>query len=335
MRLAVIGVGRWGRHFARLFAHHPAIELVALVDHQRSRLQTVATELQLPTTVRLENDFEQLIRSTELDAVVIATPVTSHFGLIQMALRQGLHVLAEKPLTLLPSDCLALTQLARAQGVQLFVDHTYGFHPAVQRGAGAGAIADLGTLRYGYATRSHLGPVRQDVDVLWDLAIHDLAIFNCWLGQRPQQVQAQGQSWLQAGIADVVWATLIYSDGFRATCHWSWDNPDKQRRLGVVGDRGTLLLDEMNITAPLQIYWGESCQNESGSFAPKNLHSEVLTFPAQEPLQNVCDRFIESIQTGQTPMIASGQIATGLVEVLQALTRSLQAGGVVQTIASQ
>lgn len=333
IRLAVIGVGRWGRHFARLFAHHPAIELVALVDHQRSRLQTVVTELQLPTAVGLEHDFEQLIRSTELDAVVIATPATSHFGLIQTALRQGLHVLAEKPLTLLPADCLALTQLAQAQGVQLFVDHTYGFHPAVQRGAGA--IAELGMLRYGYATRSHLGPVRQDVDVLWDLAIHDIAIFNCWLGQRPQQVQAQGQSWLQAGIADVVWATLIYPNGFRATCHWSWDNPDKQRRLGIVGDRGTLLFDEMNTTAPLQIRWGESCQNENGVFISENLHREVLTFLAQEPLQTVCDRFIESIQTGQTPMIASGQIATGLVEVLQALTRSLQAGGTMQTIASQ
>lgn len=331
IRLAVIGVGRWGRHFVRLFAQHPAVELVALVDHQRSHLRAIAKALQLPATVQLDTDLATVLETAQLDAVVIATPATSHLALIQTALRQGLHVLAEKPLTLQVADCLTLTHLAQTQGVQLFVDHTYGFHPAVQRGRAA--ILDLGPLRYGYATRSHLGPVRQDVDVLWDLAIHDLTIFNRWLGQSPDQVQAHAQSWLQSGIADVVWATLVYPGGFQVTCHWSWGNPDKQRRLGIVGDRGTLLFDELNPTAPLQIRWGESCPTGQGGFVPEKVHDESLSINPQEPLQNVCARFVESIETGHCPAIASGAMATRLVAVLEALARSLLAGGGVQTVA--
>ncbi|MGB0562165.1 MAG: Gfo/Idh/MocA family protein, partial [Spirulinaceae cyanobacterium] len=197
IRLAVIGVGRWGRHFARLFAQHSAVELVALVDPHRERLEAVQTQLQLASTVQLWTETTQAW-GRDLDAVMIATPAITHQDLIQTALRQGLHVLAEKPLTLTAADCRALTELATQQGRQLFVDHTYCFHPAVVRGQAV--IPQLGTCRYGYATRTNLGPVRQDVNALWDLAIHDLAIFNTWLGQTPQRVRAWGQTWLQTEL---------------------------------------------------------------------------------------------------------------------------------------
>ncbi|MEM8637466.1 MAG: Gfo/Idh/MocA family oxidoreductase [Cyanobacteria bacterium P01_G01_bin.54] len=334
IRLAVIGVGRWGQHFARLFAQHSAVELVALVDPHRERLQAVQAQLQLPNRVGLWTDVAQVWAETMvLDAVMIATPATTHRNLIQTALQRGYHVLAEKPLTLEAADCLALTALAQQQGKQLFVDHTYGFHPAMERGKTV--IPQLGTCRYGYATRTNLGPIRQDVDALWDLAIHDLAMFNLWLGQTPQRVRAWGGSWLQPGLADMVWATLHYPDGFEATCHWSWDNPDKQRRLGIVGDRGTLVFDEMHGAAPLQVFWGHSQPRPDGGYHSEPIQAEALTFAEQEPLQRVCDRFLENIHTGQTDAAASGDLATQLVQILQALERSLASGSIWQAVESE
>jgi predicted dehydrogenase len=168
-------------------------------------------------------------------------------------------VLAEKPLTLKLSESQALCDLAQQQQRQLVIDHTYLFHPVVETGQQVIAKGKLGDLRYGYAARTHLEPVRPDVDALWDLAIHDIAIFNTWLGQTPIQVQATGTVWLQpdrefetdriqdltpisnSGLSDIVMATLTYPNGFRAFLHLCWLNPDKQRRLGVVGSEGTLI----------------------------------------------------------------------------------------------
>lgn len=330
VKIAVIGVGRWGQHFARLFAQHPGFELVALVDHNHQRCEAVRDKLQLPHTVKLLPDLASLLTQASVSAVMVATPAVSHYELIHTALSQGLHVLAEKPLTLNAANCLTLTQLATHQNVRLFVDHTYLFHPVIK--PGSNAIAQLGNLRYGYATRTNLGPVRLDVDALWDLAIHDLALFNHWLGALPTAVRAWGQTWLQpqAALHDSVWATLHYPSGFTANCHWCWNNPDKQRRFGVVGDRGTLLFDEMNRANPLQILWGESKLSETGHYLPHNLHTESWVLPNQEPLQIVCDRFFESIQTGQVPPEATGETAATLVNILQGLTRSLQTGETIQ-----
>ena len=210
------------------------------------------------------------------------------------------------------------------------VDHTYLFHPAVERGQVIISGDKLGDLRYGYASRTHLGPVRQDVDALWDLAIHDIAIFNYWLNQTPVTVEARGTVWLQPnpspGLADLVWATLNYASGFQAYIHLCWLNPDKQRSLTVVGSRGSLIFDEMSRDAPLTILHGE-LKHEDKQFIPVNQRQEILEIPKQEPLYKVCDRFISSI-IHHTPIeISSGWLGTELVNILSALTTSLQLGG--------
>jgi predicted dehydrogenase len=181
----------------------------------------------------------------------------------------------------------------------------------------------LGELRYGYASRTHLGPVRQDVDALWDLAIHDLAIFNYWLDETPISVQAQGTTWLQSGLADVVWATLTYPSGFKAYLHWCWLNTDKQRRLSVVGTQGSLIFDEMSSNEPLVLQHGYF----QDPYIPTGVAKEVIPVEKGEPLKNVCARFIESIQTQRVESRSSGQVATDLVRVLKGLSLSLQQDG--------
>ncbi|MCX7594177.1 MAG: Gfo/Idh/MocA family oxidoreductase, partial [Fischerella sp.] len=256
------------------------------------------------------------------------------------------HVLAEKPLTLDPRECWELCQLAEKQQRQLMVDHTYLFHPAIERGQAVVEGGELGDLRYGYACRTHLGPVRQDVDVLWDLAIHDVAIFNTWLGQKPVSVQALGRVWLQgenprwgepqverkpypvtpSSLSDLVWVTLTYSNGFQAYIHLCWLNPDKQRRLAVVGSRGCLIFDEMSAKSPLTLMQGE-LEVQGNKFMPVNQRRQVLQVETGEPLKRVCDRFVRCVHSNTPCMISSGWVGTELVEILAALTESLNQGG--------
>ncbi|MBE9125911.1 Gfo/Idh/MocA family oxidoreductase, partial [Coleofasciculus sp. LEGE 07081] len=196
VRIVVLGVGRWGKHLVRNFWEHPDAQLVAVIDPHPERLTAIREQFSLDTDVVLATDWGSVRERTDIDAVVVATPAATHYSLIRDALQQGYHVLAEKPLTLDVAECIQLYHFAQQQQRQLMVDHTYLFHPAVEGGKAVMQSGRLGELRYGYAARTNLGPVRQDVDALWDLAIHDIAIFNTWLGLLPIEVQATGKVWL-------------------------------------------------------------------------------------------------------------------------------------------
>jgi predicted dehydrogenase len=349
--IVVVGVGRWGVHLVRHFSQHPQTNLLAIVDRKPERLPAVQQQFNLDlSSVVLAKDWSEVRQLPAIQAVAIATPASTHYSLIKDALNQGYHVLAEKPLTLDPKECLELCRLAEQKQRQLMVDHTYLFHPAVQRGKEA--IAALGKLRYGYAARTHLGPVRSDVDALWDLAIHDLCIFNFWLGKNPIQVQATGKIWLQRsenatnsnnsqeittknqlfsqGLADFVTVTLTYPSGFEAQIHLCWCNPDKQRRVCVVGSQGTLIFDEMSPNAPLMIQHGFLEQNNQ-TWQPVRQKSEVIAVPPGEPLRLVCDRFLDLVinptQPSKNLPIYSAWLGAELVQILAALSQSLNQGG--------
>jgi predicted dehydrogenase len=359
--IAVLGAGRWGVNLLRNFLAHPQARVVAVVDPRRAQLELCREQFALDRSVVLTTDWQSVLCLPDVEAVAIATPASTHYTLISAALRHQLHVLAEKPLTLDPDEALELCRLAEQQHRQLFVDHTYLFHPAVSRGHEVIKSGSLGEFRYGYATRTHLGPVRQDVDALWDLAIHDIAIFNTWLSKMPTQVQATSTIWLQRereqedssiqnltakqrvseadppdlalskipngqGLADMVWATLTYPDGFQCFLHLCWLNPDKQRRLGVVGSQGTLIFDELQ-SPPLIIQHGRLEETDDGRYIPINQSREVLNLEKSEPLAIVCDRFLECVRQNRPSPISSGWVGGSLVQILSCLSQSLQAGG--------
>ena len=335
IKIAVIGVGRWGVHLLRNFLADPQVDVIAVVDPHPERLAAVKQQFNLNENVVLTTQWQDLKKVPGLTGVAIATPATTHYVLIKDALQQGYHVLAEKPLTLNPVECRELCQLAEQHHLILMVDHTYLFHPAVERVKTVVQAGKLGYLRYGYATRTHLGPVRQDVDALWDLAIHDIAIFNAWLGQVPVKVQATGTVWLQGGVgedaktgglADLVWLTLTYPDGFQVYIHLCWLNPDKQRRLGIVGSLGSLIFDEMSLSSPLTLLSGEF-EQQGNQFIPVNQRQIVLELETGEPLQRVCSSFVVSILKNTPSEVSSGWVGTELVEILAALTVSLEQGG--------
>lgn len=324
----------------RNFLEHPQARVVAVVDPHPERLAFCRERFNFDAGVVLASNWETVRQLPDIDAVALATPASTHYTLIADALSQGYHVLAEKPLTLNPAQALELCNLAEQQGRQLMVDHTYLFHPVVERGKDVVKSGRLGELRYGYATRTNLGPVRTDVDVLWDLAIHDIAIFNHWLGQTPIKVQATGSVFLNHNnngliqpspyilhpLKDLVWVTLTYPSGFQAFIHLCWLNPDKQRRLGVVGSQGTLVFDEMLAETPLVLQHGSLEQSDYG-FTPVAQSREVLEVELKEPLRLVCDRFLRDICQNTPSSVSSAWVGAELVQILSCLDRSLQKGG--------
>ncbi|MBD1830135.1 Gfo/Idh/MocA family oxidoreductase [Microcoleus vaginatus GB1-A2] len=373
--IAVLGAGRWGVNLIRNFLKHPNSEVLAVVDPNRDSLAAVQKQFNLDASVILATDWSQVQALPGLEAVAIATPASTHYILAAAALQQGYHVLAEKPLALNLTEAIELCQLAEKQQRQLFVDHTYLFHPAVDRGKRIIQQHQLGKLRYGYAQRTHFEPVRHDVDALWDLAVHDIAIFNTWLEQTPIEVRAIGTVFPKEegrrkkeegrrereeginkeateianqfapsmltvnpaeGLADLVWVTLTYPDGFQAFIHLCWLNPDKQRRLTVVGSLGTLIFDEMSPETPLIVQRGNSdCGGEENNsfdsaIAPQPTglrHREVLNLESAEPLRRVCDRFLNCVQTNTPCPTSSGSASVELIRILSTLSKSLELGG--------
>jgi predicted dehydrogenase len=327
--IAILGVGRWGVHLVRNFLAHPQANLLAIADPNQERLDYCRQQFDLDRTdLKLTTNWESIQQNSQINALVIATPASTHYQLIKEALKLGYHVLSEKPLTLNFLECEELTRIAQEKKLQLFIDHTYLFHPAVKKGQEIIKKGDLGTLRYGYASRTNLGPVRQDVDALWDLAIHDLAIFNHFLGQNPVKVQAEGQVWLQENLADLVWLKLFYADGFIANIHLCWLNPDKQRKLSLVGSKGTLVFDEMQSQSPLTLQKG-FFEQQGNQFIPTGVKTEVLPLEKAEPLKLVCDRFLDNINNHKDDQLSSGKLATNLVKILQALSLSLEKNGMI------
>ena len=374
--IAVLGAGRWGVNLIRNFLNHPNSQVLAVVDPNRDSLVAVQKQFNLDASVILAADWSQVQGLPGLEAVAIATPASTHYTLAAAALQQGYHVLAEKPLALNLTEAIELCQLAEKQQRQLFVDHTYLFHPAVDRGQRIIQQHQLGKLRYGYAQRTHFEPVRHDVDALWDLAVHDIAIFNTWLEQTPILVRAMGTvfpkeevPWKSSdvrrnkeeginkeaateienqfapslltvnpaeGLADLVLVTLTYPDGFQAFIHLCWLNPDKQRRLTVVGSLGTLIFDEMSPETPLIVQrgtldcGGEENNSFESAIAPQLLslrHREVLNLESAEPLQRVCDRFLNCVQTNTPCPTSSGSASVALIRILSTLSKSLELGG--------
>ncbi len=331
--VAIFGAGRWGTNLIRTFVAEPRAAVRAIVDPSPQNCLRVVKSFALPPDCSVVQDWRAALEMPGIEAVVVATPAQTHRELIEAALEQGFHVLAEKPITLQADEAEDLWMLSQRVGRQLVVDHTYLFHPIIAPAQAAIQAGRLGPLRYGYASRTHLGPIRQDVDALWDLAIHDLAMFYALVGEMPCQVEAQGRVWLQPeirttlspqGLADTVWATLTYPSGFQAHCHWSWVNPDKQRRLTIVGEGGSLVFDEL-AAQPLMFHRG-SVVPEGRSWVPDGLSNEAIEVPATQPLQQVCSHFLDCIDQQQPSAISSGWVGGQLVTVLEALSEALNRG---------
>ena len=333
IRIAVIGAGRWGPNLIRAFHNGLASKVVWVIDRDPARLAEVRARL---PDVQVADEPVRAFCDRTVDAVVIATPTSTHFTLAQEALERGKHVLVEKPLATESRQGTKLLETAARQQLILMVGHLFVYNPAIRKAKEYLDAGHLGELYYVSMIRTNLGPVRVDVNAAWDLAAHDLSILNYWLHAEPLSVSAIGGTWINQGIEDAVFATLSYPQGVLVNLHSSWLNSRKVREITVVGDRRMLMFDDMNRDEPLRIYDKQATDGRTrptyvDSFAAfrtsiRKGDVTVPKVPPGEPLATQCAHFVECIVTGKQPF-TGGREGLAVVRALEAMQRSIRAGG--------
>jgi predicted dehydrogenase len=272
----------------------------------------------------------------DIDAVVVATPVQTHYPLVRAALEAGKDVLCEKPLALDSTEALALCATAKRKGRILMVGHVFLYNPSANHLRKAIECGELGRIYYMDAVRTNLGPVRSDVGVVYDLASHDISIFNYLLGARPESVSAVGGAFLQKGVEDIGFLTLVYPKGVICHVHTSWLNPRKVRQLTVVGDSKMAVWDDMNNLEPVRYFDKGVVPDNYSSFGEFHmiLRDGAITTPKLklfEPLLRQDEEFLDCLRERRTPA-ASGEFGSEIVRILEAARDSLVQGGRVNAI---
>jgi predicted dehydrogenase len=323
VKIGLVGSGYWGSNLCRVLAQHPRVDLRWICDPSPSALEKagrVAPRAALITTL------DAALAADEVDGVVVAVPVASHYDVAMAALQAGKHVLVEKPLSRTVSEATKLCEEADRRSQVLMVGHTFLYNGTVRRIKTMIDDGELGEIRYIFMRRLNLGIVRHDVDALWNLAPHDLSILNYWIDRPVVQMSAVGHSYLQSGIADVVFAHITYEGNVAGHIQVSWLDPSKVRQATVVGSRRMLLYDDMSNDARIVVYDkgidAKDLGANMGGFATFAQHQFTVRagdawlpkVDFNEPLVEEISDFVGSIAEKRQPL-ASG--ASGLVVVQQ------------------
>jgi predicted dehydrogenase len=326
IRVGVCGFGYWGPNLYRVFAANPAFEVVAVADARADRQAKIRA---MAPRIRVYGDANELIADPELDAVAIATPVSTHYELAAFALDHGKHVLVEKPLCTSTCQAQELIAIAEQRRLTLLVDHIYIFHDAVQRLRELKDTGAIGKISYYDSQRINLGLFQPDMNVLWDLAPHDLSIMDYLLQEEPVHVEATGFCHVNSQLPDIVYLTAHYRSKMIAHLNLSWMSPVKVRRVAVGGSNQMVVWDDLNLEERIKIYnSGIEVQPEAErtvivpSYRIGDIYSPRL--PGREPLARVIDHFRQVIQSGELSPI-DGRSGLRVVRLLEAAQKSLEA----------
>ncbi len=327
--VALVGCGYWGPNLIRNFTASRATTLVAVCDRDEARLAAVAG---LNTAAKQVADFADLLADPAVEAVAIATPPKTHAPFAAAALKAGKHVLVEKPLCVNSAEGEQLLALARERGLTLMVDHTYLYSPAVRRIKALIDAGDLGRLHFFDSVRINLGLFQNDVNVLWDLACHDIAIVSHLVGRAPLAVNAHGISHTFSGMEDVAYLTLDYGDAVTATFHVNWLSPVKIRQLIVGGQQKSVVFNDLDMNEPLKVYdrgiqLPDQPESRYGLLVGYRLGDVWSPYlPREEPLRNMVEHFAHCVRTGDRPL-SDGVSGLDVVRILEAAHRSIRADG--------
>ena len=324
VRVGVVGLGYWGPNLARNLAAIPGCELRWLCDADDGAREKLAASF---PGARTTAELADLLADEELDAVVLATPVTTHAELAVAVAEAGKHCFVEKPLATNARDAQAAVDAAASAGKVLMVGHLLEYHPAVTRLKALVEQDELGSLYYVYGNRLNLGKLRVDENALWSLGAHDVSVVLHLIDEEPEECVAQGASYVREGVEDVVFCYLRFPSGVVAHLHLSWLDPHKERRMTVVGAKRMATFDDMLVEGKLTVYdkgfdedahsWGEYITRSGESFSPRIANAE--------PLRLECEHFIACVRDGTVPR-SDGNSGLRVVRVLERLQRSLDAG---------
>lgn len=327
--IAVLGCGYWGINYVRVFSELPESRVVAVCDQRAERLQEVARRF---PGVELTTQIDRVVRMDGVDAIVVCTNATTHHAVTSRCLVAGKHVLVEKPLTTVSADAEELIALADAHSRVLMVGHTFVYNSGIRK---VKEYVEQGGDRiyYLYSCRTNLGPIRHDVNALWDLAPHDIAIFNFLLDREPEWVSAVGAKVLRNCREDVGFISLGYSDGIVGHVHVSWADPHKAREVVVVGSDRRIVFNDLNGVEQVRVFEKgvRAVESEPLTYGEYHFHirdGDILSprIEVGEPLKNQCRHFLECVTNDVRP-VTGGREGQGVVRVLEAVDRSLALKG--------
>jgi predicted dehydrogenase len=332
---ALIGLGHWGPNIARALQLTGRARVRWLCDLDERRLQAIARS---HPEARETRDAEEVFADPAVDVVAVSTPATTHHALARAALRRGKHVLVEKPMTASSLEARDLLHLAETSGRVLMVGHVFEYNSTVQALRDLLRKGELGDIYYLMFERTNLGPVRTDVNALWDLATHDVSIMCYLLDAAPIEVTARGQSFLNPGIEDTIFSTFTMDDGAVAHVHASWLNPRKVRQVTVVGSRKMAVWDDLDLRYPIHIYdkhIAEPREIPDTYLAHKTLVVDGGAFSPpvvlNQPLQAECEHFLDCVDAGRRPQ-SDGHSGLRVVLAAEAAIASMRNGSVIMPV---
>ena len=336
IKIGLIGAGRWGPNVIGAIKHINDAKLIKVVDPNIEALSIL--NQRFPGIITCAKTSE-IFKDDQIDAVAICTPVETHTELVRSALENGKHVFVEKPFGHDTNECESLCNLAQDRDLKIVVGHVFLFNASVLALKRIIQSGELGEILHLEAHRTNLGPVRKDVNAVWDLTSHDLSIFDFLLDDLPEEVSCLGSCKLDSKNEDTTYSTFKYKGGILAHAHASWLNPRKVRQITVIGSKKMALWDDLNLDHPITIYdssIGLDQSYYSDSFASHRLSynrgNVVLpSIPTNEPLLEEIKHFIDVIQ-GKEENRSSGSYGTEVVKTLQVADKSLQNGGKFLTI---
>ena len=328
MTVALVGYGYWGPNLLRNYMELPDVTIKWVCDRSAERL--AKAKLRCPSAIATE-DFDEALRDPDVDAVIIATPISTHFALAEKALFAGKHVFVEKPLAASVVEAEALVALADQRELTLMVGHTFEYSPPVVRIKEIIDSGELGEIYFVTSSRVNLGLHQRDVSVIWDLAPHDFSILFDWLGEEPVQVSAVGRGCVRPDIPDVAFVTLRFPSGAVAECQLSWLSPVKLRRTIVVGSKKMLMYDDTESVEKVKLFDHGVSMTEPGSFGEYQLSyrtGDILSprMDNSEPLKVEAAHFVECVRTGERPK-TDGHSGLRVVRALERAQASLVVEG--------
>lgn len=326
--IGFIGIGYWGPNVVKSFEAAGDATIAALCDTNAERLN--AAHRRHPAA-RVYDDVDALLGDPDVDAVAISTPTATHFEIARKSLEAGKHVLVEKPMTTRASEVPVLAGIAEAAGLVLMVGHVFLYNEGLRVLKKLIDGGELGDILYMNMERTNLGPIRTDVDVVWDLVPHDISIFSYLMGDEPVSVSASGQSFLNQGFSDIAFATFAFAGGTVAHVHASWINPKKVRRLTVVGSERMAVWDDLDMNVPVQVFDKkvtlpdpEELDGTYTEYKTVCVDGGVTMPPVIQsaPLQNQCRHFLDCIRDAGQPH-SDWRNGQAVVRALEAIDRSI------------
>lgn len=328
--IAVIGSGYWGINYVRLFNELPQSRTLVVCDREESRLEEIARRF---PGVETTTNLEIALSHDGVSAAVVCTPATTHFDIARRCLQAGKHVLVEKPITTTVADAEALTAIAEQRERTLMVGHTFVHNSGVRKIRTYIERGELGQIYYLYARRTNMGPIRHDVNALWDLAPHDISIFNYLLNGVPGWVSAVGARVLRTSREDVGFISLGYPNGIIGHIHVSWADPNKVREVVVVGSDRRAIFDDLNAMERVRVFEKgvKPSLHEASSFGEHQYQirdGDIISpkVETSEPLKEQCNHFLKCIAEGISPISGSRE-GTDVVRVMEAVDRSIEHRG--------